>query len=106
MKTNCIIIYITAANKQEAEQIGRTLVEKKLAACSNIVDPINSIFSWKGDICQEKETLLMLKTMQNKFDIIVHEVKNLHSYETPEIIALPIIAGSDDYLSWIKEETE
>lgn len=100
-----IVIFVTAANRVEAEQIGQFLVEKKLAACCNIVDSIYSIFHWEGKICQDNEVMLMLKTVKKNFDLIVTEVKKLHSYETPEIIALPIIAGSDDYLNWIRKET-
>jgi len=105
MDQQFIVIFVTAANRVEAEQIGQFLVEKKLAACCNIVDSIYSIFHWEGKICQDNEVMLMLKTVKKNFDLIVTEVKKLHSYETPEIIALPIIAGSDDYLNWIRKET-
>jgi len=105
MDQQFIVIFVTAANRVEAEQIGQFLVEKKLAACCNIVDSIYSIFHWERKICQDNEVMLMLKTVKKNFDLIVTEVKKLHSYETPEIIALPIIAGSDDYLNWIRKET-
>ncbi len=105
MSNDFIVILVTAANRAEAEQIGQSLVEKKLAACCNIVDPIFSIFHWEGKICKENEVLLIVKSVKNRFDGISIEVKKLHSYTTPEIIALPIISGSDDYLNWIKTET-
>ena len=105
MNLDFIVVFVTAANRIEAEQIGQSLVEKKLAACCNIVEPIFSIFHWEGKICQENELLLIIKSVRNRFDAIVAEVKKLHSYKTPEIIALPIIAGSADYLNWIVTET-
>lgn len=105
MTINFIVILVTAANRAEAELIGQSLVEKKLAACCNIVEPIFSIFHWEGKVCRENEVLLIIKSIKNRFDDIVSEVKKLHSYATPEIIALPIIAGTEDYLSWIQKET-
>ena len=104
MSQDFIIVFVTAANQTEAEQIGQSLVEKKLAACCNIIDSIFSIFHWEGKICKENEVLLIIKSVKSRFEEIVAEVKRLHSYKTPEIIALPIIAGSEDYLNWIKEE--
>lgn len=105
MNQEFIVVLITAANRTEAEQIGGYLVEEKLAACCNIVDSIFSIFSWEGKTCQENEVLLIIKSVKTRFDKIVSEVKKLHSYDTPEIITLPIISGSEDYLNWIASET-
>lgn len=106
MSDGAIVIFVTAANRTEAEQIGRTLVEKKLIACCNIIDPIFSIFHWEGKVCQENEVLLIMKTVTARFEAIVAEVKKMHSYQTPEIIALPVVAGSTDYLEWVNEETK
>lgn len=106
MNQDFIVVLVTAANRTEAEQIGQSIVEKKLAACCNIVDSIFSIFHWEGKICEENEVLLMIKSVKNRFQEIVAEVKKLHSYKTPEIIALPIMAGSEDYLNWINAETK
>ena len=106
MNQDFIVILVTTANRAEAEQIGQSLVEKKLAACCNIVDPIFSIFHWEGKTCQENEVLLIIKSVKKRFNDILAEVKNLHSYTTPEIIALPIIEGSGDYLDWIETETK
>ncbi len=105
MSQDFIVVLVTAANRTEAEQIGQSLVEKKLAACCNIIDSIFSIFHWEGKICEENEVLLMIKSVNTRFDEIVSEVKKLHSYKTPEIIALPIVIGSEDYLNWIIKET-
>ena len=104
--SNYIVIYITTGSVNEAKKIGRALVEEKLAACSNIVFPIRSIYSWQEKICDDKEALMVLKTKKQLFKQIVKRVEKLHSYDVPEIIALPIIEGSDKYLSWLNEETK
>jgi len=101
-----IVIYITTGSVNEAEKIGRALVEEKLAACSNIISPIRSIYRWQGKICDDKEALMVLKTRKKHFEQIVKRVETLHSYDVPEIIAIPIIEGSSKYLSWINEETK
>jgi periplasmic divalent cation tolerance protein len=104
--SNYIVIYITTSSATEAKKIGRVLVEEKLAACSNIISPIRSIYSWQGKICDDKEALMILKTKKKLFKQIVARVEKLHSYDVPEIIAMPIIEGSDKYLSWLNEETK
>jgi periplasmic divalent cation tolerance protein len=101
-----IVVLITTPSKEEGEKIGRTLVEKKLAACANILSPISSIFAWQGKICHEQESLMILKTRKNCFPQLAEEVKRGHSYSVPEIIALPIVEGSLDYLNWIQENTQ
>ncbi len=101
-----IVIYITTSSINEAKKIGSALVEEKLVACSNIISPISSIYSWQGKICDDKEALMILKTKRILFKQIVKRVEKIHSYDVPEIIALPIIDGSDKYLSWINEETK
>lgn len=101
-----IVIFVTTSSKEEGEKIGRALIEKKLAACANILSPISSIFSWQGKICHEEESLIIIKSRKDCFTRLVEEVKRLHSYSLPEIIALPLIEGSPDYLRWIRENTE
>lgn len=100
-----IIAYITAAQEEEAAKIARTIVDERLAACVNIVKDIRSIYRWKGKVEDEREALLVVKTRRALFDRMVKRVRELHSYTVPEVIAFPIIAGSDDYLSWLDEET-
>ena len=100
-----ITILITASSEEEAGRIGKTLVEEKLVACANIIPKIRSIFSWKGEICDEDEVLMILKSKESLFRQIEDRVKTLHSYEVPEIIALPIHSGSEDYLRWIEAVT-
>ncbi len=106
MMNDYIVIYITTSSINEAKKIGRALVEEKLVACSNIISPISSIYSWQGKICDDKEALMILKTKRKLFKQIVKRVEKLHSYDVPEIVAMPIIDGSSKYLSWINEETK
>lgn len=103
--TGSIVVYITVPNPEEGEKIARALVEKRLAACVNILPGLRSIYRWQGKICDDKELLLMAKTTVALFDALEKEVKALHSYKVPEIIALPIVAGSKEYLNWIEENT-
>lgn len=101
-----IVVFVTCSSPEEAEKIGNSLVGKRLVACVNIIPRIKSIFHWKGKIAKEKEVLLIGKSRMELFDSIQNEVKELHSYEVPEIVALPVEAGSEDYLEWVKEETQ
>jgi len=100
-----IVVFITAPNEDEAARIAKALVEARLAGCVNIIKNIRSIYSWHGKIEDEKEDLMVIKTQKNLFDSLMEKVKELHSYTVPEIIALPIITGSKDYLKWLKEVT-
>ncbi len=100
-----IVVFITAPDEDEAEKIARELVENRLAGCVNIVKDIRSIYSWQGTIEDDKEILMIVKTQKSIFDVLIKKVKELHSYTVPEIIALPIIQGSADYLKWLKEVT-
>ena len=100
-----IIILITAKNQQEAEKISQALVHQKLIACANILKDIKSFFWWEGKIDEADEVLLILKTKKSLFRKIEKAVKTLHSYEVPEIIALPIIEGHKPYLKWVNEST-
>lgn len=86
-------------------RIGRALVVAELAACANVLPAIRSIFRWKGKICDAREALLVIKSRADLFGALAREVRRLHSYEVPEIIALPIVDGTPDYLSWIRKAT-
>ncbi len=94
------VALVTTSSESEAEAIASVLVESGLAACVNLF-PIRSIYTWQGQVQQEREWQLLIKTDLQKFDQLTAKVKELHSYEVPEIIALPIVAGSDDYLGWL-----
>ncbi len=97
-------IYITTGSEDEARRIGRTLVEEKLAACVNIF-PIESIYRWQGNIEEEGEVAMFVKTRGELVDQVIDRVKELHSYEVPCIVSLPIAKGNPDYLKWIEEST-
>ncbi|MFA5100742.1 MAG: divalent-cation tolerance protein CutA [Candidatus Omnitrophota bacterium] len=98
-----IVILITAANKNEARRIAAALVERKLVACVNMIDRVSSLFWWKGKIDKAVEVLMAVKSTRVKLPRIITLVKSMHSYAVPEIIALPVVGGSSDYLDWIDE---
>jgi len=101
-----IIVLITASSSEEAATIAGALVNEQIAACVNIVPGVRSLFFWEGktqDVC---ETLLICKSRQPLLGKLISRVKSLHSYAVPEVIALPIIAGSRDYLDWVRESTK
>jgi len=101
-----MIVFVTCGSEEEALNISRALVEEQLAACVNLISPVRSIYRWEGKIWDEKEWLLIIKAQRKRFDELEKKVKSLHSYFVPEIIALPIIAGSSSYLDWLAEMTE
>jgi len=96
-----VVVLVTAKNKKEAQKISVGLIKAKLAACVNILDKVDSVFFWAGKIDQAKESLLVIKSKKEKLPQIIKLVRSLHSYEVPEIIALPIIAADMPYLRWI-----
>jgi periplasmic divalent cation tolerance protein len=100
-----VVVLVTAPSEGEAAKIGRRVVEAGLAACANILPGIRSIFRWQGQVSEEREVLVILKTRRALFSDLAKAIKALHSYEVPEIIALPIGQGSTDYLQWIRAVT-
>jgi len=100
-KTDRIIVLITAGSEEEAHKIAKLLVNEKKAACVNIVPEVDSLFWWKGKIDSARESLLLVKTKASLLPEVISLVKETHSYEVPEIIALPIMGGSEDYLKWL-----
>jgi periplasmic divalent cation tolerance protein len=100
-----IVVFVTASSREEAERIARALVEAGLAACANILSPVTSIYMWKQKMTEEEETMMICKTRRHVFGALVDAVKRLHSYEVPEIIALPIMTGSKEYLDWLTVNT-
>ena len=97
------VVLVTCGSMAEARKIGRAIVEKELAACANIVAGVESIYRWKGKVEQAREVLVVMKTSATRLRELEREVRRLHSYEVPEFIALPIVAGSKEYLKWIGE---
>mgnify|MGYP001776857260 CR=1 FL=1 len=102
---DAVVIFCTVPNKDEAKKISNALVSENLAACVCTIDKVSSIFSWNGELCSENELLLVIKTRAELFEKIEVVIKAFHSYNVPEIIALPVMMGSHEYLGWIEHET-
>ena len=101
--TDKVVIMVTSSSRRECRKIARQLIEQKLAACVNITQPIQSIYRWEGKIDNSKEFLMLIKTRRNLFPQIKAEIDLVHSYHTPEIICLPVIDGSPNYLQWVSD---
>lgn len=101
-----IAVLVTTSTAEEAEKIGRMLVERRLAACANIVSGMRSIFRWGNKISVESECLMIIKTTKQRFTELESAVRQQHNYEVPEIVALPVVAGSESYLNWVRSETD
>lgn len=96
------IVLTTTADAEEAGRMGRTLVEERLAACATVIPAVHSIYRWQGEIESSTESLLMLKTSQEKLGALEARLHEMHSYKTPEVLVLPIEAGSQAYLDWLQ----
>jgi periplasmic divalent cation tolerance protein len=104
--TDKIVVLVTCESAEQARRIAKSLVERRLAACANLQrTPVESLYRWKGRIHRAAEFLLIIKTTRRRFAALEREVKRLHSYDVPEIVALPLIAGSREYLAWISDST-
>lgn len=101
-----IVIYCTVPKKKLAKDITKVLMKHKLAACVSMVENVKSVFSWEGEICEEKEIMMMIKTRRANYGKIKLVIEDMHDYSVPEIIALPIVDCSEDYLKWLIQETE
>ena len=99
-----IVVYVTAGSAEEGERIAAALVEERLAACVNRVSGVRSTYRWEGKIEDSEEQLLIIKTSRDLFERLKQKITELHSYSVPEIIALPIVQGSESYLNWLDEE--
>src|SRR5215207_205203 len=104
--TNAIVVFMTAASGEEATRLAEMLVGAHLAACVQILPEMESVYRWEGKIERQLEVLLLAKTTKAKFEDLEKEVRALHSYETPEIIAVPLAAGSTPYLEWLHQVTD
>ena len=101
-----IVIYCTVPKKKIAKDITKVLMKHKLAACVSMIENVKSVFSWEGEICEEKEILMMIKTRRANYGKIKLVIEDMHDYSVPEIIALPVVDCSEDYLKWLVQETE
>ena len=102
---NVLIVFVTVSSQEEGERIGSSLVESKLAACVNVLPQVSSIFSWQGKIEKDGEIMLLIKTTSERMDDLAAKIKEMHSYDVPEILAVPVFAGSRDYIDWVHQET-
>lgn len=100
-----IVIYCSVPNEFSANLIANTLVEENLAACVNIIDNVTSVYRWEGTAQTEKELLLMIKTQKSRFNDLKEKIISLHEYTVPEIIAVPIVEGAEEYMKWVVKET-
>ncbi len=105
MKDEFVVVMVTAPSVDEGAGIGRKVVEEGLSACCNIVPGVRSIYTWQGRICDEGEVLCIFKTRASLFERLKKRVKELHSYDVPEIIAVPVRAGLEEYLEWVRDVT-
>jgi periplasmic divalent cation tolerance protein len=105
-QSEAIVVLITAANTAEATRLAEMLVAAHLAACVQILPEMESVYRWKGNIERAGEVLILGKTLRSKFEQLEREVRIIHSYETPEIIAIPIVEGSPAYLEWLRQNVE
>jgi periplasmic divalent cation tolerance protein len=99
------MIYVTTSSAEEALRIGRDVVAHRLAACANVLPGVTSVYRWQGEVQEEGETVLILKTRSELVEPLTKRVKELHSYDCPCVVALPIAGGNPDFLQWIAEET-
>jgi periplasmic divalent cation tolerance protein len=102
--TDKIVVLSTCASAEEAQRVARALVEKRLAACVNVMPGIRSVYRWKDAIEDEEEVLLLIKTSRGLLEELREEIERLHSYEVPEVIALSVVDGSERYLAWMNRE--
>ena len=101
-----IIVLVTCPDKENANKISSSLIEKKLAACVNTITNVESIFRWKGKIEKSSENLLIIKSKKRLLKKLITDVQQNHPYQLPEILALPIIGGSKAYIDWLNNETQ
>ncbi|SRR5581483_5069077 len=102
--TDKIVVFSTCASQEEAKKLAHALVEKRLAACVNMIPAIRSVYRWKDSIEEEEEILLLIKTSRALIEELRAEIERLHSYEVPEVIALQVVDGSERYLTWMTRE--
>jgi periplasmic divalent cation tolerance protein len=105
METRYILVLITVPSAEAGEAIAQALLDQRLAACVNRLEPVHSLYTWEGKQTRDQELLLLVKSRADLFERLAPAVKAIHPYQVPEIIALPVVMGSQDYLDWIEAET-
>jgi periplasmic divalent cation tolerance protein len=101
----CVEVRVTASSREEAERICSAVVGERLAADAQVIAPIESTYWWAGAVQRAEEWLLLMKTTMDRFEDLARRVRGLHSYEVPQIVGVPLVVGTDDYLEWIRRET-
>ena len=104
-QTDAVTLYMTVGSKEDALSIARALVAERLIACANVVDPVTSVFRWQGKVTEERETVVFMKTDRAQADAAVRRIAELHTNDVPCVTVLPVVAGHEPYLAWVKEET-
>ena len=104
--TDKIVVFSTCGSQEEARKLAGMLIEKRLAACINITAPITSVYRWKGVVEEANEWLLIIKSRREHFDGIRAALEAAHSYELPEVLAIPVLEGAPNYLAWLEAETK
>jgi periplasmic divalent cation tolerance protein len=105
MQTDCVIVWTTIGSGTDGHRLASTLVGERLAACVNVLPEMESTYRWKGSVESERERQVIIKTTTAQLAAVQARVHQLHPYELPEFIVLPVIAGSEKYIGWIKEST-
>jgi periplasmic divalent cation tolerance protein len=103
--TDARLVLVTVPSREEGERIAEAIVGERLAACVNIVGPIRSVYRWRGEVCRDDEHLLFMKTSRDRYRELERRVLELHPYDVPEVVGLPVEQGAAAYLSWIEEQT-
>jgi periplasmic divalent cation tolerance protein len=101
-----VLLYITAASREEAISLSRELLNERLVACTNIMEHVTAMYHWQGEIEHAPEVVVIAKTLASHIERVTRRVKELHSYSNPCVLAVPVIGGSPEYIAWLKEETE
>jgi periplasmic divalent cation tolerance protein len=103
--TDKIVVITTCGSEEEARKLAAALIEKRMAACVNITAPVTSVYRWKGTLEEAKEWMLIIKSRRERFEELRVMLEAAHSYELPEVLAIPVVEGSPNYLAWVEAET-